>query len=595
MSTTPLYYWLIQLPELAWLLFLLAVTLTIFFYLDAVRMLRRQAFLAFVYASAGRIRRWLWDSVFLRVVYVILALLTGVLVLLLAAHLHWLEWWVLSAGIGTLMLIRGVVHRGFASETHVQFHDLVVLRISAWLNLVLMVVALAVVQLFWLEVPDARHLQLSEVISQSWQLYTIEQAPVPVFAWLLAVTGVVQDVQWYFLQQASDVQLPVGLKLTAWFAILVMNATKLGVLQLVVLGILSFVLQARLGGLDATSKRLLRRSVWGTMLVLVVLYFVLSRLPEQVASDALETNEEHAALFDPCAGAGGRQVREDELAHVEMTLERELSASQQLAEQRLRQQVEAQVGLAFAQAEIGVDAFLDWNFSLVGQYAQLAYFLGSTVTRTDFSEFMATQMTNFVAQPLQPALEQAHERLSHGLLDDLSARSQYYQRLLSSLSTQTQCLQLPDSALNVSVPFERSWVGLGAGSALLARVATAVGSRAVARGGMRRAITALFTRGAARAGALSAGGAGAICGPWAVVCTPAIMISAWLGTDYAITRGDERLNRDAMKAELMAALAAEEEATVAAMMMVYQTVLDDFYAELAASQQRQFRVLRDGL
>lgn len=592
---TPLYTWLLQLAEPVWLLLLLSVTLIIFFYLDAVRMLRRQAFLAFVYASAGNIRRWLWDSVFLRVVYVMLALFTGVLVLLLAAHLQRLEWWVLMAGIGTLMLIRGVVHRGFASETQAQFHDLVVLRISAWLNLALMAVALALVQLYWLEVPDTRHLQLSEVVSQAWHSYMVEQAPIPVFAWLLAFTGVLQDVQWYLLQQASDVQLPAGLKMVTWFAILLFNATKLGVLQLVALGILTCVLQARLAGWRATSKRIVRRSVWGTMLVLILLYFVLSRLPEQLASRVLEPAKEHTALFDPCAGSAGRQLREHELGQIEATLDAERSASQQLAQQRLRQQVETQVGLAFAQAEVGVDAFLDWNFSLVGQYAQLAYFLGSTVTRVDFSEYMATQMTDFVAQPLQPALEQAHEQLSQALVSDLTDRSQHYQSLLSNLSTQTQCLQLSDVELSVTIPVERSWVGLGAGSALLARVATAVGGRAVARGGMRRAITALFTRGAARAGAISAGGAGAICGPWAVVCTPAIMVTAWLGTDYAITRGDERLNREAMKAELMAALAAEEEATVEALLMVYQTVLENFYQELEVSQARQFRILRDGL
>ena len=117
MSTTPLYHWLIQLPEPIWLLLLLVVTLIIFFYLDAVRMLRRQAFLAFVYASAGKIRRWLWDSLILRIGYVFIAMIMALLAIIVMAHLHWLEWLVFSCGMLSLGDLVSFVFPWFACRS----------------------------------------------------------------------------------------------------------------------------------------------------------------------------------------------------------------------------------------------------------------------------------------------------------------------------------------------------------------------------------------------------------------------------------------------------------------------------------------------
>lgn len=643
-SMTPLYTWLLQLAEPLWLLLMLVVTLVIFVYLDAVRMLRRQAFLAFVYASAGKVRRWLWDSLILRIAYVVLAVGLALLAVLIAAHLHWLEWLVFAGGLISLVVLNRLFSHGLRHETQPEFHAIVVLRVSAWCNLALMVMVLALVQLVWLELPDTRAFALTDYIAHAWQQYDPSEAAVPAFAWLLALSGVLQEIQWYWLQQASTVALPVGLKISAWFAVLVLQATKLGVLQLVVLGGVSILtrhvstrhVSTRHGSTQhgstrhdstqhdstqhgsvrehsvtaepvivTTRHRLFRRSFVLTLLAVLVAYLMLAHGPTlwrhvSSAPTELETTEPSPpsqVASDPCAesNAAGLTRRQVELARFNQSLSVALEAEKTAAQERLYADIEAQVAVAYDYAEAGVDAFLDWNFSIAGQYAQLVYLAGASVSQASFADYLSSKMNEFIREPLTPALLSAQRELNRGMEAEIERAGQVYQGLFAHYAAQTACWQQPQLNFDPTAYVDKSLVGLGAGAALATRLALAAGTRTATRSGVRRAISALFTRGVARAGAVSSGGAGAVCGPWAIVCTPAIIATAWLATDYGLNRADEALNRETMKAEMMAALRAEQVETVAALYGFYANLLAEFYAELDEHQTRQFNILRDGV
>lgn len=615
MSTTPLYHWLIQLPEPLWLLLLLVVTLIIFFYLDAVRMLRRQAFLAFVYASAGKIRRWLWDSLILRIGYVFIAMIMALLAIIVMAHLHWLEWLVFACGMLSLGIFYRLFSRGLRAEAQPEFLAVVALRLSAWCNLAVMVIALALVQFFWLDLPDTRAFAVSEYMTYAWQQYDLEHASVPVFAILLAVAGTLQDVQWYLLQQVSGVALPVTMKIAAWLVVLMIQATKLGVLQLVILGLVSIVTASSGANRQVLRKRLWRRSVLLPIALVFVSYLALTKMPQlwsaasekganEVSSASANSNGEPS---DPCdriwanngAGAGtdvqGKTRRQAELASLESSLSAALQTDHAQAQARLQRDIEMQVAAAYAQAEAGVDAFLDWNFSLAGQYAQLIYLAGASVSQASFADYLSGKMNGFIREPLTPALLAAQQHFNGNMEVEVQRAGQAYQRLFNQFAAQTACLQLPDFDFDPSQYVDKSLVGLGAGAALAARIALAAGTRTATHSGVRRAISAIFTRGVARAGAVTSGGAGAVCGPWAIVCTPAIIATVWLSTDYGLNKADEALNRESMKAEMMAALADEQAETVATLYAFYARILDQFYAELDEHQNRQFNILRDGV
>lgn len=572
-------------------------------YFDALRMLRRQAFLSHVYRPEGSIRRWFWDSLLLRIVFSVFALVAALLALLFSTHMQILDWWVLAAGILSFVAISRIIHHLLAQETQPQFHAIIVLRISAWVNVLVMAIVLAVLQIVWLEVPDTRHLKLTELLAFSWQESAAIDAKVPLLGWLLSVSALLHDVTWHLLQHASRVEAGTGVKLSLWLLVLFLNALKLGSLQLIVLGIPSIVLQARQNGWPHTRNRLFRRSYLLTLLVLLLLYVAINKVQWSQLSERSHAPEtSHQVLQNPCEGPLGALNQRREQAALQGELQERLARQHSAANRRIEQYIQETVARAYQQAGSGVDAFLDWNFSIKGQYQQLGYLAATTAGSSmsegsaRFSEYLGTQMNSYIGEPLMPALTVAHADIQQVFMAEIQSSGLAYNRLLDQLAAQSNCIRAPEFSFQPNAYIDKSLVGLGvAGGAIALRFATAAGTRAATRAGVRRVIAALFTRGAARAGAVGSGSAGAFCGPVFWVCTPAIIAGTWFSIDYGLNKTDEFLNREQMRAEMLASLDDDQQRAAAELAEFYLLALHDFYAELEATQQRQFNIRRDGL
>lgn len=573
--------------EFAFIALLIALSLLGYQYLDAVRMLRRQAFLSHVYKPEGRIRRLFWDSLWLRIVYTLVSVVSAVIALMLIAQLQALEWLILFIGIGTFVLIALLVFRLLSNETQPQYHVAIVLRVSAWINLILLAVALAIVQIFWLEVPDTRYLTVFEVAERSWQV----EAAIPIVGWLLGTAAVLQDVSWHLLQQASRVEANMGLKASAWFLILSVNALKLASLQVVLLGIPSIAQQMQLHGWQATSKRVFRKSYVLTLIALLLLYIGLNHVPWQQLKTAV-TSTPVEVVHDPCAEVFIAREQQQ----LEQQVQRELSAQQLTSSRRMQAHITIAVTRAFQQAEDGVDAFLDWNFSIQGQYQQLGYLLSASVTSAKFNDYLSNKMNEYIGAELSPALMQANTALNQTFASEMRRAVAAQSEFLETLLANSQCFEQPELTFSVGEYMDKSLVGLGiAGGAVALRFATAAGTRAAGRAGIRRAIAALFTRSASRAGAVGTGSSGALCGPAFWVCTPAIIAGTWFAVDYGLNKADEAINRERMRDEMLASLRDDQTEAIRELQEFYELALNDFYSELEEAQQRQFNIRRDGL
>ncbi|WP_126768305.1 DUF805 domain-containing protein [Aliidiomarina iranensis] len=576
-----------RLHEPAFLVLLVILSLLAYQYLDAVRMLRRQAFLSHVYKPEGRIRRLFWDSLWLRVVYTIVSVVSAVIALMLIAQLQALEWLILFIGIGSFVLIALLVYRFLSNETQPQYHVAIVLRVSAWINLILLAVALAIVQIFWLEVPDTRYLTVFEVAEQSWQV----EATIPIVGWLLGTAAVLQDVSWHLLQQASRVEASMGLKASAWFLVLSVNALKLASLQMVLLGIPSIAEQVHQNSWRVASKRVFRKSYVLTLIVLLIAYIGLNHVPwQQLKSNATSPSVE--VVRDPCAEVFIAREQQQ----LEQQVQRELSAQQLNSSRRMQAHITIAVTRAFQHAESGVDAFLDWNFSIQGQYQQLGYLLSASVTSAKFNDYLSNKMNEYIGAELTPALMEANTALNETFAAEMRRAGAAQSAFLEELLANSQCFEQPELAFTIGEYMDKSLVGFGvAGGAVALRFATTAGTRAAGRAGIRRAIAAIFTRSATRAGAVGSGSAGALCGPAFWLCTPALIAGSWFAIDYGLNKADEAINRERMRAEMLLSLQSDQAEAIAELHEFYQLALNDFYAELEEAQQRQFNIRRDGL
>ena len=556
-------------------------------YLEPLRMLRRRAVLSHVTLESSWVRRRLWPGYLLRFRQAVLALATAALALLMTAGLAPYEWLVLLASLASFAVLLGPVSRRAARHVVPAFRMPLALRATFWLNLALAATALALLQVFWVEVPDAGGFAPLELAAAAFDAERA-RANLPVVGWLLGLGAAGEAITWQLLQAARPATGGLGTYLAAALALLGWNGLKLGSVWLVMLGVVTLA-QRRFGPAAAAGREEEpTRPVPGDGRGFGLSAVALALLGLLLLRAAPESPPEWLAL-DPCTfkAPTERRVAAAQAGAALAVQQAEFNAA-------LERQLEAALDQAFARAEAGVDSFLDWNFSLQGQYLQLWY-LGRSVTGGEpFDAYMARIMDAHVDDALGPELDTLGPELQAELRARVTAAYEGQAALLHSVLERSACLQpeLPEFALDASM--QKSLVGFGAvGGILATRLGARVGARVMGREAMRRMFTAITARfGARAAAATQAGQAGALCGPWAPLCAVGIGAAAWVGTDVVLNEIDEALNREEMRAEMLAALAAQRADLEAALRAQYLAAATDMFQAFADYQQQVFNPYR---
>lgn len=278
------------------------------------------------------------------------------------------------------------------------------------------------------------------------------------------------------------------------------------------------------------------------------------------------------------------------------------------------QEIEAHLDALFERAERNVPAFLDWYYSLSGEYSRAAM---SVLALVDFAEpdyvgkravsmLLPEELVRAALEPLPAAVEarlDAHqERVRAAWLVEVSRRleSRRVPAPLAETADARTMLAL-DGLIADIVDGERSAfvsrqsvsggaaLGVGALTPVLARAAAAGGARAA---GARTAARVATRAGAAagRASAAAATGA-AVCapgGPAAALCAVLAGAGTWIASDWALLRLDEARNRDELERALAAGLSELRAAIGAELTAAYAVLVDEHYDTIEREIRRTF-------
>jgi hypothetical protein len=554
-------------------------------YLEPMRMLRRRALLSHVTLEASWVRQRLWPGYLLRLRQALLALLTAALALLMSAGLAPYEWVVLLASLASFALLLLFVSRRAARHVLPAYRAPLALRVTFWLNLALAATALALLQVFWVEVPDAGGFAPLEMAAAAFDAERA-RATLPSAGWLLGIGAAGEAMTWQLLQAARPAEGGLWTYLAAALAVLGWNGLKLGSVWVLLLGVVAWVQRRQAKSVDAagdaSGDALGEGRGFGLSAVALALLglFLFKAAPESAPQ---------WLALDPCTFKAPAERR---VAAAQASAG--LAVQQAEFNTALEEQLQAALDEAFARAEAGVESYLDWNFSLQGQYLQLWY-LGRSVTGGEpFEDYMARIMDAHVDDALAPVLDTLGPELEAELRAWVAAAYEGQAALVHSVLERSECLQpeLPQFALDASM--QKSLVGFGAvGGILATRLGARVGARVMGREAMRRMFTAIVTRFGARAATVTqAGQAGALCGPWAPLCAVGIGAAAWVGTDVVLNEIDEALNRDEMRAEMLAALAVQRAELEAALRAQYLAAASDMFHAFADYQEQVFNPYR---
>lgn len=564
-------------------------------------LLTRRALLAGLTREESRVRRWFWSGTLASIWHALAAVAWAIVLVALASAFEAWHWAVIAADVVILALAGRWIEARLAGEVRPEALGWVTRRWPLLAGNAVLLTLVLVAADFFLGSVDTRGLAWHEVAERAMS-DALAAASCPLAGAALGIAAAIDQLSWH----AAQVLIPglpnTGWRIAAWLAVLLQAAAAAWATTRLLVGMASFA-RPREAPARTLSAAPASKVFLATLLLLALVYGLALWSLDDLDTRAWGPRAARtAAVFNPCRPDAASTAR------VRAALEGELRAAHAAALAQGDARVDAAVKEAFAGIEPGVERYLDWYFTVIGEYQRLgAWAAGDLAGRLgrELETHVFGGPGAFAARI--EALDGALERETQASLGHLAGAVQA--RVREGL--QAQPCRFEGVDLRPLLHFERdaarAGISLGAGvaaglavRALAARAAASVASRLAAKRTFQVAGRLGGGVAAKRAGSitLSAAGAAAACapgGPLAALCAIGAGVVAWLAVDHAMVRIDEALFRDEMRADLLAALGAEQVDVAAAIKARHRALLDANAARLQAGMERMFIPARHGL
>ncbi len=587
-----------------WGLFLVIALIAwpIWHYQQEYALFQRRAVLAGIAPEQSRLRAWFWRGRVTRVLQVFVALLWSVLLVAVVALLGPAQWLVLAADTLVLALIVGPVTRRVAVQVREERLSMVVRRwpLTA-INLALLTAGFLVIDFFVAGGPDTRGMAWHAVAERAFT-EGAARASCTLAGWLVGAFSAADRLTWH----ASELLIPGlpdrGFRLAVWALFLLQAGVVAYGFTRLQLGVLALQERRRLRLATLTGEGAFSKAFFLTILVLAVPYLYATWKLRDLDPAALADGVgELASRVDPCRPDTGAidAIRSDVDARIE--------AGRVSATQRAAERVDETLDVLFADVEQGVDRYLDWYFTVLGEYERLA-----ALATGGFAELMAGELDRRLfgdagfAERLDGAsrdIEAESEARMGALSEQVGAR------ILDGASAGLCGLGEVDLSGFTDLDRDRMRASAAAGGGVAAGAVTAkllakktgaaVAGKVAAKKGFQAAVS-LGGKVAAKKGGsilLSAAGAAAICspgGPLAALCGVVAGAATWLAFDKAFIEIDEVRFRDEMRAEILDVLAGQRAELAELMKAVHAGMIDASAGRIRGSVERAFVPARDG-
>ena len=269
--------------------------------------------------------------------------------------------------------------------------------------------------------------------------------------------------------------------------------------------------------------------------------------------------------------------------------------------------VDATVNELFSGAEAQIDRYLDWYFSLLGEYQRL----GAAVATGDVSTRMRLELERRVFDELQiePRLDAASRRIASASIARFEKLHSDLGATVAQQAREKPCLpEVIDVAALRTFDRDRLRFSIAASGGVVAGIATAMlarraASAMIARLAVQRGYQAAGAVAgrivARRAGtmtvAATAAGVCAAGGPTAILCALVAGAISWLAIDYALIKIDEVRLRDEMRAEIVDAVRGIERQLAADLKEQQRALIGNLGNAAEGTIDRLFVPARDGL
>jgi hypothetical protein len=559
----------------------------------------RRLLLEGVIRQGSRIRSLLWKGTFVKIMQAMVALLLAWLLLALVSQLSAEHAYALLLDAVLLALIIYPVTRSLAGPVSTRHRSMV---IRHW-PLVLINTAVLTGVIMWLDFAivgtvDTRQLAWYRVAEQAFT--TVNDAAGCVL-WGISggVLAAIEALSWHISTLVIPRLPNVPAQLAGWAFFLLRAATVAYLFTTLLLGIDIYIERRvrRVGERAAGST--FSRTFLLTILILAAPFYYASVRLENLDPASFPTGvSDTAQLLHPCVP--GPVPR----AQLQSQLDADIEATRMQARREAGLVINEEVDRIFTGIRAGVDSYLDWYFTVLGEYQRLA---------TAFTEDTAAAMSEQLEQHLFADGDFSNRltSLNHSITQQYTDRFAGLGPVFADTLDNAPCeagpvnlvafRDLDHDKLKASIA-ATSAIGAGivTSKALASKTAAAVAGKITAKTSVKGGAT-LATKTLAKKGSsslLSAGAGAALCaptGPLAIVCGITAGVVTWLTVDKILVEADEAFNREAMRADILQVLADQQAALSDQLTQQHYARIDGMAAQLNEAVQRSFIPSTDGI
>lgn len=562
-------------------------------------MFRRRLVLEGVMQPASLVRKAFWKGNISRAIQVVFSLCLAWLLLVLLSALSTQHWLVLAADGLLLALIYVPVTRGLAGSINKQYLGTLARRWPLFLvNGAVLGLAFVLIDFSMVGAPDTRLLAWN-TLAEDIYLDTYNNAGCVLWGISAGAAAAVEALAWHGSQLLIPNLPDTGTRVIAWAFFLLRAVTLAWLVTALLLGV-SIMVEKRTQRLRGhTPGSSVSRAFIITIILLALPFFYASvKLNELDRSVFDQSGDDAAGMIDPCAVDTAR--REQLLARLDSDVE----TTRMQATRAVDVEIGQGVDLLFEDIERGVDQYLDWYFTVLGEYQRLA-----AVFTDDVAQTMREQLEQhlFAGSDFDVKLGKLNSELAQmtaGRFAQLAP--QLRDELAASTCEVGQLTLVPLSGLNhdtlrASVA-ATSGVGAGivASKALASKTTAAVVGKVAAKKSFQTG-AAVATKMLAKKGSstlLSAGAGTALCaptGPVAILCGVTAGLVTWFTVDKVLVELDEALNRDEMRADILQVLDKQKALLAEQLAEKNYALIDVMAAEVNAAVHKTFVPAADGM
>jgi len=300
----------------------------------------------------------------------------------------------------------------------------------------------------------------------------------------------------------------------------------------------------------------LERIFWSTIVLLALVYIVL----QFTATSYIQDSEQDSnSIVPPKVTTMIKEfiVDDDSIKqHLEdnRSIE-EINIALDSNLKNINDTIDKSVEKLFAPVYNNIDTFLDFHYSVIGEYTELGLAATGRIEQSIRDRLFGSEFT--------ASLSSATLAIESKFLSELHL----HKELIGSYATKDIDRELNSNLLNIlrrdinsSIDTQKkkiaTMLGIGVSyKVLVATLSTKIAAKLSSKLVMKGAIKGGSKLSAAGIGATT----GAVCGPAAIVCSPLFAAVAWFGTDAIIITGDEYLHRDEFREEIIESLIQQKE------------------------------------